>query len=81
MSSEPIRPLILSADETAKLVNLNRVSLWRLQKTGNFPQRIRLTSRKIGFVRTEVEDWVKSRPRVGVATKKTRLASRRKAAA
>lgn len=59
-----IQPMILTRDQVCKLVGLGVLSIWRLRREGSFPRPIRLTGKKIGFYRSEVEEWARTRPRV-----------------
>ena len=54
---------ILSAREVVKITNLSRVSLWRYERRGLFPSRLRLGPNRVGWLQSEVEDWLRARPR------------------
>ena len=54
---------ILSAREVVKITNLSRVSLWRYERHGLFPSRLRLGPNRVGWLQSEVEDWLRARPR------------------
>ena len=43
---------------------LSRTSLWRLARTGKFPAPRRLGAKAIGWLESEIEEWVASRPTV-----------------
>lgn len=43
---------------------LSRVTIWRLEKQGKFPQRLQLTIGTVGWIDDEVDKWLQSRPRV-----------------
>lgn len=51
-----IRPRNLPA-----IVGLSRTSIWRLERAGDFPKRIRLSAGAVGYRRAEVEAWLDSR--------------------
>lgn len=53
---------ILRAVDVARLVGFSTVTLWRLRKMGKFPNPIKLTSRTVGWRRSDVEDWLAARP-------------------
>jgi prophage regulatory protein len=38
--------------------------LWRMERDGQFPQRVRLGERAVGYLESEVQDWLESRIRV-----------------
>lgn len=46
---------------------LRRTSIWRYEKEGYFPKRVKLGSRNIGWRESEVLAWVASREAVGGA--------------
>ena len=54
----------LRAKEVVKKVGLSRVSLWRLEATGDFPRRRQITPKSVGWVESEVEQWMENRSRV-----------------
>ena len=55
---------ILKATEVALMTNLSRVTIWRLENEGKFPQRIRISTKRIGWLEDEVTKWIEKRPRV-----------------
>lgn len=52
---------ILRSNEVVSLTGLSRTTLWRLERTGDFPQRRRLSSFAVGWVLSEVLEWLDSR--------------------
>jgi predicted DNA-binding transcriptional regulator AlpA len=54
---------IIGPTETMKVTNLSRSTLWRLERKGKFPQRINISSNRVGWYEDEVGDWIESRPR------------------
>jgi prophage regulatory protein len=49
--------------DVVKLTGLSRVTLWRLEKKGEFPARIHLAENRVGWIEDELIQWMKSRPR------------------
>ena len=45
------------------VTGLSRTTIWRLERRGDFPNRLRLGQNSCGWVAQEVEDWIASRPR------------------
>lgn len=54
---------ILRVPEVTTITGLSRVTLWRLERKGQFPVRLRLSVNSVGWREDEVLDWVDSRPR------------------
>jgi predicted DNA-binding transcriptional regulator AlpA len=54
---------ILRTSDVTRLTGLSRTTLWRLERQGKFPTRIRLGVNSIGWRDEEVRHWVESRPR------------------
>ncbi|MDC0947958.1 AlpA family transcriptional regulator [Gammaproteobacteria bacterium] len=52
---------ILRAAEVQSLTSLSRTTLWRMEKRGDFPQRISLGVGAVGWRWSEVERWINSR--------------------
>lgn len=47
--------------ELKKLTGLSRTTIWRLEKTGDFPKRRKLSPATVGWLQTEIELWVENR--------------------
>ncbi len=62
--SAPVK--ILSQQQVTNLTGLSRVTIWRYERAGLFPKRIKLGPNRVGHIRSEVEAWIASRPR-GIA--------------
>ena len=60
---------ILRLPAVIKKTGLGRTTIYHLVKSGNFPQKIQLTSRTVGFYESEIDAWLESRAaqRVGGA--------------
>jgi len=54
---------ILNSNEVVKKIGLSKVTIWRRERDGSFPKRINLSERRVGWVESEIDDWVDSRPR------------------
>ncbi len=52
---------ILRERDVKHLTGLSRVTRWRLERRGEFPRRVQLTSRCIGWPEAEVLEWLKER--------------------
>ena len=54
---------ILRVRDATRITGLSRTTLWRLERRGDFPKRLRLSQNSCGWVAQEVEEWIASRPR------------------
>ena len=54
---------ILKTNEVVKIIGLSKVTIWRMEKSGAFPKRINLTNRRVGWIESEVLEWLESRPK------------------
>jgi predicted DNA-binding transcriptional regulator AlpA len=62
---------ILNPSEVVKKTGLSRVTLWRLEKIGQFPARVNLTEARVGWPENEIDEWIESRPR-GICNREIR---------
>jgi len=51
---------ILREKEVIKIVGLSRTSIWRKERLGTFPRRVKLGAggRAIGWLRRDLENWL-----------------------
>jgi predicted DNA-binding transcriptional regulator AlpA len=54
---------MLRISDVTRLTGLSRTTLWRLERQGQFPTRVRLGLNSVGWRDEEVEHWVETRPR------------------
>jgi prophage regulatory protein len=52
---------ILRKPETTFKVGLSDVTLWRMEKVGKFPKRLRLGGNSVGWLESEVNAWLEER--------------------
>lgn len=52
---------ILRLDEVTQLVGVSRTTLWRMERKGDFPARIPLSSRSVGWRSIDIDNWMKNR--------------------
>ena len=53
---------IIRVCEVLDLVKFSRSTLWRLEQAGHFPKRRKIASRSVGWLQSEVLEWISSRP-------------------
>jgi prophage regulatory protein len=46
--------------ELTELVGLSRSTVYRLEKSGAFPHRRKLSSHSVGWLLSEIQEWQKS---------------------
>ena len=61
--SLPIPPhsLIIRPSQMKAVIGLSRAMVYRLEAAGKFPRRRKLGENSVGWLRSEVEEWLKSR--------------------
>ncbi len=57
----------LTEKEVSKLSGLSRVTIWRMQREGEFPLRRQIGRRRVGWLRSEMEEWMRTREPVVVS--------------
>ncbi|MGO9933486.1 MAG: helix-turn-helix transcriptional regulator [Steroidobacteraceae bacterium] len=57
--------------QVSELTGLGRSMIYQMQAEGRFPQRIKLGERAVGWLESEVRDWLASR----IAVSRSRLRS------
>jgi prophage regulatory protein len=40
---------------------LSRVTVWRLEQRGEFPKHLKLSSHIVGWLETDIAEWIRSR--------------------
>lgn len=54
----------LREPQVREATGLSRSTRWRLESQGKFPARRQLSSNTVGWLRSEVEAWMRTRTRV-----------------
>ena len=52
---------ILKTNEVVKIIGLSKVTIWRMERSGTFPKRINLSDRRVGWIESEIFEWLESR--------------------
>ncbi|MBA3014963.1 MAG: AlpA family transcriptional regulator [Proteobacteria bacterium] len=52
---------ILRKPELLAMVGLSDPTIWRMEKDGKFPKRIRLGGNSCGWISDEVDSWLEER--------------------
>jgi predicted DNA-binding transcriptional regulator AlpA len=64
-SNQTLPERIMRAKEVVEMTGLSRTTLWRMEKTGDFPARVSLGVGSVGWKHSEVSEWLKERHFVG----------------
>ena len=54
---------VMNMVDTQEYTSLSRATINRHRKDGDFPKAVKITNNRIGFVVSEVDEWLGSRPR------------------
>jgi prophage regulatory protein len=54
-------PKILLEPEVLEITRLSAVTIWRMERKGLFPVRIKLGLKRVGWPEGEVRDWLANR--------------------
>ncbi|WP_423959697.1 helix-turn-helix transcriptional regulator [Candidatus Binatus sp.] len=60
--SPEITDPVLATRDVVELVGLHQVTIWRLCREGQFPAPMKITGRKNGWLRSEIINWLATRP-------------------
>lgn len=52
---------ILRPKEAATYLSLSLATLWRLNKKGDFPQKVRLSAKSVGWLESDIAEWLEKR--------------------
>ena len=55
------RKRIIRKPELLNIIGLSDPTLWRLEKKGDFPKRLRLGGNSCGWLESEVNKWIEGR--------------------
>lgn len=54
---------IIRVEEVMQRVQLSRSTIWRLEKAGKFPTRVRIGEKAMGWLEADIEQWLLACPR------------------
>ena len=52
---------IISGDQIREIVPYSKTHLARLERAGEFPQRIRIGRNRVGWLASEIDTWIAER--------------------
>jgi predicted DNA-binding transcriptional regulator AlpA len=53
-----MKKAIITQSETARRLSVSKTTLWRLAKRKDFPRKVYITTKKIGFIESELDEWI-----------------------
>ncbi len=56
---------LLNQKQIVDLVGLSRTTIWRLERAGQFPRRLKVSRKAVRWIQAEIVDWINSRPLAG----------------
>ena len=59
---------LMRQNEVIARTGLGRTTVWRKEQEGTFPKRRRITDSTIGWLESEISEWIETRPVVGEPT-------------
>ncbi len=65
MNTQPVLndtvPRLLRLQQVGEITGLRRSMIYQLEADGNFPRRVKLATRAVGWVESEIRDWIAAR--------------------
>lgn len=52
---------IIRASELAEMLGISKPTLWRMEKRGELPPKIRISKRVVGWRESDISSWLNSR--------------------
>jgi prophage regulatory protein len=53
--------IVLRLPAVCQMTGLRRSTIYRMQASGQFPQRVKIGARAVGWIEREVQDWLANR--------------------
>lgn len=52
---------IVRKSELFATIGLSDASVWRMEKLGKFPKRLKLGGNSVGWLKSEIDSWISAR--------------------
>lgn len=52
---------LLRAGEVSQRIGVSRTTLWRMERDGRFPNRRRISDNIVGWLESDVNEWIQGR--------------------
>lgn len=59
--SDDVQPRFIRRTEVQKITGLGASSIYQLQRDGDFPLAVQLSERRVAWIESEIQEWVKNR--------------------
>ena len=53
---------LIRPNELAEMLSVSLPTLWRMEKRGNLPPKRQISKRAVGWLDTDIKEWLESRP-------------------
>ena len=53
---------VIRPNQLAKRLGVSTVTLWRMENRGELPPRRQISQRIVGWIETEIDQWLENRP-------------------
>ncbi|WP_138430918.1 helix-turn-helix transcriptional regulator [Fodinibius saliphilus] len=64
---------IIRPSELQDILGVTSSTLWRMEKEGRLPARIKISERAVGWRKSDIEEWIANRPDADITRSKTAL--------
>jgi prophage regulatory protein len=61
MNATTAKPRIIRDPECRDKTGLSRSTIWRLERKGEFPSRVKLSAKAMGWVDDDIDRWIRDR--------------------
>ena len=52
---------ILREKQVTEITKLSRMTIWRMEKRGDFPARFRISKNAVGWLQSEIDAWLEEK--------------------
>ena len=49
---------VMRLSEVKRITGLSRTTIWEMERAGRFPKHIRLTAKAIGWLESQIAEWI-----------------------
>lgn len=59
---------IIRPKELAEMLSVSSVTIWRMEQRGELPKRRKISTGTVGWLESDIQEWLESRPFVNTTT-------------